>query len=247
MLPQLTKMSAVFLLLAGTIAPAEAQTTIHRTQPGEEFQYGPDDAIRVIECYTRNAIDYCLVNWGIVSQGFWGIPLEVWRIDLDKLPRNFGAPRVVNPVVVPDDDVPVDPTPFKPTPEHAGPVGIPGCDPSAYTGFVPDSVPPSKGLFRAKITDQFTMQAYDNWYYGVEFYSFDVGTPFNNDITIDPAQGALLASFGAPPNVALYPVTTTFRVCEKESASTYAERFHDSTYLCFPKDGEWTCGVSESR
>jgi len=242
MLLQLIKMPAIVLLLASTLAPAQAQSTIHRTQPGEEFQYGPDDAVRVIECYARNGIDYCLVNWGIVSQGFWGIPLEVWRIDLDKLPRNFGAPHAA-----PDDDRPVGPGPFKPDQQIVGPVGIPGCDPSAYTGFVPDSVPPSEELFRAKITDQFTMQAYDHWYYGVEFYSFAVGDPINNDITIDPAQGALLTSFGAPPNVTLYPVTTTFRVCEKESASSYAERFHDSTYLCFPKDGEWTCGVSESR
>lgn len=212
------------------------------TQGGIEFQYDTDAAVRVLECYARDGIEFCLVRWGIISQGFWSIPVEVWREDIDKLARDSAAPAPVdpNPLPVNDDVLPV----FG---QKAQPVGLAGCSPSPLTGFVPDSVPPSDELFRAKITDLFTGQAYDDWYYGVEFDTFEVGAPILNEITIDASQRAHLVTFGAPPNVPLYPVTTTFRVCEKESATTFSERFHDSIYFCFPKDGEWTCGVSESR
>ena len=118
------------------------------------------------------------------------------------------------------------------------------CPRTAYGGPVPGSRPASASLFRQKVSDSYTMAAYGPYWYGVEFESFSVGAPIRNAVSNVPGAGASRVSNGAPPNTALYPVTSVHRVCEGAPSGGSPWRRDEKKYYCFvSKDREWTCGA----
>lgn len=118
------------------------------------------------------------------------------------------------------------------------------CPRSAYGGPVPGTRAASAALFRQKITDSITMQAYGPYWYGVQLSNFTVGAPVRNTVGMNNT-GANRVTNGAPVGATLYPVSTTMSVCEGAPTSSSAWRTSQKKYFCFvSKDNEWTCGAT---
>jgi hypothetical protein len=116
------------------------------------------------------------------------------------------------------------------------------CPRTSYGGPTSGTERASPALFQRKIADLYTMQTRAPYWYGVTFERFSVGAPIRNTVGAVPGAGAMRVNTGAPPNAAMYPVSSTYVVCEQSPGQAERRRIVN-THLCFvSRNNEWTCG-----
>ena len=90
------------------------------------------------------------------------------------------------------------------------------CTPATpYTGAIPATRPPSAALFREIIANKFTVDGNAQYPRRIDYLNFSVGAPTVNTVG-RTNQGANRVTNGAPADVQLYPITTSFTVCKAE-------------------------------
>ncbi|UZK66676.1 hypothetical protein [Sphingomonas sp. M1-B02] len=115
------------------------------------------------------------------------------------------------------------------------------CGRTAYTGPVSGATPASAALFKRRIADLYTMQTRAPYWYGVTFEAFQVGTPIRNTVGNQPGYGAVRVNSGAPVNAVMYPVSSTYVVCEQSPGQAERRRIVNSHYCFVGAANEWIC------
>lgn len=127
-------------------------------------------------------------------------------------------------------------------PARAGMESFGRCVATPYFGTVPGDRPPSAALFRQKIADLYTFRNKAGWSVGVTFERFAVGAPVRNVVRQVPGVGAKRLNDAAPPGATMYPVASTYTVCEGGAGSGGTSRYVNSHYCFVDRDGSWGCG-----
>ncbi len=115
------------------------------------------------------------------------------------------------------------------------------CVRSAYTGPVSGKTPASAALFKRRIADLYTMEERAPYWYGVTFEAFKMGAPIRNTVGNQPGVGAVRVNSGAPVNAMMYPVSSTYVVCEQSPGQAERRRIVNSHYCFVNEVKEWIC------
>ncbi|RYY27549.1 MAG: hypothetical protein EOP62_05975 [Sphingomonadales bacterium] len=115
------------------------------------------------------------------------------------------------------------------------------CGRTAYIGPVPGTTPASTALFKRRIADLYTMAERAPYYYGVTFEAFKTGAPIRNTVSNQPGVGAVRVNSGAPVNALMYPVSSTYVVCEQSPGQAERRRIVNSHYCFVSAVNEWIC------
>ncbi|MES2988496.1 MAG: hypothetical protein V4808_11365 [Pseudomonadota bacterium] len=133
----------------------------------------------------------------------------------------------------------VAPAAAAPAPTAAGLTGP--CGRTAYTGPVPGTAPASTALFKRRIADLYTMETRPPYWYEVTFEAFKMGAPIRNTVSNQPGYGAMRVNSGAPVNAVMYPVSSTYVVCERSPGQAARRRIVNSHYCFVSAVNEWIC------
>ena len=127
-------------------------------------------------------------------------------------------------------------------PPRAGMETAGRCAATPYGGTVPGSHPPSAALFRRKIADLYAFRNSPRMTVGVAFEQVRVGAPVRNVIRQVPGVGSRRVNDAAPVDASLYPVASTYTVCEGYPGSGERSRYVNTHYCFVARDGNWACG-----
>ena len=121
------------------------------------------------------------------------------------------------------------------------------CSFDAPTGTVSKTSGPSAQLFQRviyeRMADDVKAQHGAKVRFGLQFTTFQIGTPFKNEMT-----GRGLLKNSAPQNAMFYPVKTQFKECREVVNGDYNRfRVTKMNFGCY-KDrfGDWVCGTDST-
>lgn len=127
-------------------------------------------------------------------------------------------------------------------PPRAGTEGAGRCVATRHGGTISGNRPASAALFRQKIADLYAFRNSDRMTVGVQFEQFRVGAPIRNVVRLVPGVGARRLNDGAPVDAMMYPVASTYTVCEAYPGSGGRSRYINTHYCFVDRDDGWACG-----
>jgi len=112
-------------------------------------------------------------------------------------------------------------------------------------GEFTDSSPASDALFKREIYDWYARLVNGSLTrpirIGIVFTLFSRDEAYKNTVMNMPGRGATRRHEGAPVNATIYPVKTTFFICEDYNGSVTQKQVNSDFSFYISKDGEWTC------
>lgn len=114
------------------------------------------------------------------------------------------------------------------------------CSFDTPAGTISKTAAPSAQLFKRVIYEQ--MAAVEKARLGLQFTTFQMGTPFKNVMT-----GRDLLKTFVPENAMFYPIKTQFKTCKEGSLDYNFLRVIKENFGCY-KDrfGDWVCGADST-
>jgi hypothetical protein len=119
------------------------------------------------------------------------------------------------------------------------------CSFSPPAGQFKNSSPASDDLFKKELYDYYNRSVTGTisspTRIGIIFTSFQREAPYQNTVEILPGRGAKRKHDGAPVNATIYPVKTTFFLCEEYGSGITQKQVNSNFSFFKDKYGEWTC------
>lgn len=113
------------------------------------------------------------------------------------------------------------------------------------SGNYSNSSAASEGLFKKELYDWYNVLVNGTLTrpvaVGIVYQTFLMKAGYRNTVANLPGRGATRKHSGAPVNAMIYPVRTTYFVCEQYNSGVSQKEVTADFSFFINKDGEWTC------
>ena len=233
---------------------AVAQGDVVTLPAGSLIDYGPDEVLKIVDCGpdpqwgTQNCRYEVYLKGQLAGGGLRSEPADRLLVFLNATRAKKGlAPLGRSGAVAGASQTSNTPAAgvVERVAAEAAPVPTAGaggqCPKTPYVRF-PAATKPTSTMLKQVIASGHTFPRPAFLWSGVTFEAFSVGAPVKNVVRTVPGRGAQRLNDAFPPNAAMYPVRTTYVLCDQYRSGPERFRIVTGNYCAVDRNSQWACG-----